>query len=541
MQLDATNIPFRAFTAPGRYLLQNTYQQQIINLGHRIRDEYMWDYPLLPGALIVFQQMASSREVKVSGKKQAVPRTVEWLNGAVTENFDGTVEYGFEQFLMRRAMDHNCIGRTVFHWKDGQPLRYLDPGFMYFNISERIWEYGLTQEKFPANELVFNHAIPLGGTGRFMSPVFEILPSAMMAWLIREHDAASADGRKIRDLILVGHKDIKEHIEKELINVAMSWSGANVTSNNVSVIAFDDMPQGMKAEDYIARFSIANIPPSFDIKMFYFLYANQIANNLGLSMRNFWNVETGTNRALEEVQEARQTTKGPAFFVRSEQRHMNRAPIKQFGPQTRMGFIEEVDSASKKVNAEVLKAYSESLKAFAEVFGGQINGDAFLAWLQSEDILPADLDLITDMGTMQNPDANATSQNPDEMSQEADQKPTPGISEVDDLDYGEITMTLGGDIIERREKVISINRILTEQYVKDQEFRQKTIEEHTPKLFIDALIAGRKENLSKFKQITKWPVELAEDAQDIQNHIDDLTDGHHRKIKILLDKVDYIE
>ena len=555
------NVPLNPiFIAPGRHRIaqMNRYAYQMITMGREVRDQHLWDYPILPGAINVFQQMIASREWKISGKDTAVSRAVDLINSSVTRKYDGTSEYGFEQLLLRQSLDWACLGRTAFQW-EGSTLQYLDPAYLYPEYDEQLnktmWRYSIFDETYDPNQLVLNHPKPIGAYGHFMAPLFPVYPTAMMSWLVREHDMASADGRKIRDIFIVYSEDLADQMKEAVESAAAVWSGANPADNGVSIVFVENPGEGMAANDYVARIGIANIPEKFDGREFNFLYANEIGNNLGMTLRQFWNIETGTNRALEDVQEARQVSKGPAFYVRSLQRAINACGVlAQINKRTRMGFIEEIDSASREINAKVLKAYSDALKSFAEVFGGTVNGDAFLAWLQSEGILPPDIDLITDIGQMQVQDQQITPQADDEVIKESDPEPSAALNDaatkikalsaavkekIDEdkaiegslLDYDEISVDLNVRVIERRKRIFSLQKAVHMDLEKTGYFDRKLASASIP-TFDDAMNKVRKSNIEKLKALKN----LEEDDEKLRERIlsDDMVD--YRQIKRMIDK-----
>lgn len=531
------------FSPPGfsnRHLVR-----QMLQFGREIRDVYLWQYPLLPGAVYTYQQMASGREWKVSGKNErGVAAAVEWLNSAQSINHDGVIDYGMEQFIRRRVLDYLCVGRTSFYWEQGKPLRYLDPVFLSYDLDNRKWQNSFTNEEYPVENLVINHPIPMGNSGYFLSPISFIIPTAMLAWLIREHDNAAANGRKIRDIIIVRGSELATQIANAVQTSVALWSGADPSKNDIPVV-FTETLDNVPVKDMITRLGIANIPENFNREGFQFEYVNEIGATTGLAIRHFWNSEKATNRALEEVQEARQSQKGPSAFVRSEQRLINQSGcLEQFGRNVRFGFIEEVDSQSQESRAKVIKLYSEALEKFALVFNGKVNGNAFLAWLQSEDLLPADLDLV-ELGTMIQsgalpiPDKGGSQQN-------SDNKPTPLSKSIDDeLDRDEISMDMNGKIVERRPKVIHIEHIIKKALLKDADFISNVEASNKEFTFEDALKASREEDYGKFKALVEqnpWrsmDSEIGEVVKSVKDkEFSDFTPQDHRNVHYLLEKLE---
>lgn len=535
---------FRFLNAPGIGVLHTSTASQMLYFGQQIRDELIWKYPILPGAVVTYIDMASGREWKISGPEIGVPRAIEWFNEAQVQTHDGIIEYGLEPFLRRRSLDHLALGRTMFTWSEGGPLRYLDPYEMTYQLENRSWYYGYSGESIPRDLVSINHPIPIGMTGSFISPLAFVIPTAMLAWLIREHDTAAADGRKIRDIILVLSEELAEQITKGVDQAVKLWSGANPADIGANVV-YAETQLNMPASDLVTRIGLANIPEGFDRNGFEFGYVNEISAALGIALRHFWNSEKATNRALEEVQETRQQFKGPSSFVRSEQRLYNRSGmLKQFGRRVRHSFIEEVDTQSRKVNAEVLELTSRALSVFAEVFGGNVNGDAFLAWLQQQDILPADLDLITDMGTV-NPDADNINEdgevtaNSDAMTvrdgskkKSLKAKPatkTPEKALADELEYGEITMNSSGQIVERRVKVFTVEKAIAEKHAEEIIERVRVEKPN----FQEALKRGRAQLVEKYAEVCEDNLDDPE-VKYLNSKQGEFSDDDYRRIQLYL-------
>lgn len=496
------------FNAPNFIKGSNSFHvNQMVRYGVDLRDNLVWQYPILPGALMTYQQIASSREIKVSGPTAiATARAIDWLNEAVCYNMDGSVDMGYSNIIKRRVMDYLCVGRTIYNLRDGE-LEYLDPANMrwVFNDTQPYWLHSYTGKQYLPEDLIINHPYPLGSSGWFLSPIIPIIPKAILAWLLDEHDRASADGRKIRDIIIAGSKELADTLATAMQQSIALWAGADVTRNGIPLAYLQSMPPSGAVQDMIGRVGLAEIPENFDRASFEFGYVNVIAANLGLALRHFWNSERATNRALEDMQEARQLQKGPNEFIRTEQRLVNSHPmgVRQFGQKTRMGFIEEADVQTKQTNAEVLKAYSDALLTFAQVFNGTVNGDAFLAWLQSEDILPADLELVTDLGTMVNPDQQPiTEGNPAQPTQKPANAMTSGSSKAKekstDLEYGEISMDMNYRIIERRLKPFSVPDMMMKEIQGDESYSKALTKPNFE--FLNLLEQAHRDNYAKFIQ-----------------------------------------
>lgn len=545
-------VPLQAFTAPGLFR-QRYAQNQMMRVGQDLRDRSLHEYPLLPGAIEVYQEMVTSREWKVSGSPRSVTRAIEWLNDAQTFKGDGTIDVGFAQHLNRRVLDHLCLGRTMFHHGEdaSKPLRYLDPVYMTFNLKARQWEDSLIRgQKFPVKEVVVNHPKPIGATGMWVAPLGPVIPTAQLAWLVREHDMAKADGRKMRDILVVHSEALAEEIGKQIETYISLQSGKfDPAKDNIPIAFVDNVPQGSSVADLFAYLELAKIPDHFDREQFAFSYANEIANLTGLTVRQFWNIEKGTNRALEQEMSKRQVTRGPAHFIRSEQRLLRRPIMAIFGRRTRFGFIEEVDTATKKIDAEVITLFTEALKAMVEVSAGRLDGTELLkslmGWFQSMGLLPPEINFSELFNAIQSSEPESIPDGEDEVIEESEKSPTPLPEQAarvkNVLDYGEITMSLDGVLLDYREKIFHIDQVLEKVVEEDVKTRVKS--EKTQESFKDLLTKAHEENAKAFLKIAKtnkWDEDDAASVDDILSHQDSFSGEDHRKIANLLLKVNKI-
>jgi len=468
---------------------------RMLEASQKLRDEQIWAYPILPGAITVFQQLASNREWKISGSPRAASRAVEWLNNAQVLSPTGFLYYGFEGWLKRRALDWIAVGRTACAVRkpEGSPLEYIDPTELRFrrrkpisqvtinpvSDNEQVWRYVIDGTDIRVSELFIDHALPVGGRDLFIAPVAAVLPSATLAWLLREFDTASLDGRRIRDIILTSSNSLSDALEEAILEIINVYAGADPSDIGVQVVTLNG-GAGVPVKDMVYRLGLANIPEAFDRKSFTFNYVNEIAAALGLAMRQFYNDESTTNRSLEQVQEQRQQAKGPSAFIRSEQRLINNSGmLKRFGAKTRFGFFEEVDAQSELNSANVLKLTAEALASISAVFGASIDADGYLAWMQSIGVIPAELEIMAGavLPAAQPTTGQSTS---DVASSDASAVPASGetiqsgdtpASQLnpskwleDALDYSEVTINQHGEIVERRSKVFTvIKAILTER------------------------------------------------------------------------------
>lgn len=477
-------------------------QRQVIEIGRQFRDEDYPRYPLLPEAIGVAQQLASSREWRIITTKansRGAGRAIDYINNAVTLNYyDGRVELGFPQFLRRRYLDYVTIGRTLAYWDVGKPLEYLDPAWCHFYLSpNREWHY-FNDQKYPESQVYVHHPVPKGGHGYFSSPLAPIIPTAMLAWLIREHDLASADGRKIRDIVAVGSKQAAKDMAQVVEEMMAIWDKPVTDSNQIPVLYVDTYGQ-MPVKDMFHRLGLANIPEGFDRERFDFYYANQISAGLGLALRHFWSKDEFTNRSLEEINEQRQAVKGPNIFIRTEQEMVNRSGmLKQFGPNLRFEFIEEVDVATRKARAEVLLSFSEAVKNLLEIGDPNFTMRTALAWGRHEGIMPPDLENL----------------------QEQVIRESEGLKSQE-LDYGEVAYNQDGLVVDQRNKVFQITDLIKSEIEAEKESAPKVI---------DIVGESRRFNADKFLEKSEGDSNVFGIADKVRNSYEGLTNEEHYAI-----------
>lgn len=457
----------------------------MLRFGQNIRDVQLWQMPILPGAVTIYQQLASTRDFTVTGKPRPAARAVEYLNMAQSiEPYTGMVYEGFEGFLKRRSLDYLSVGRTAManiQVNNKAKLNYIDPTYLFFNPDARrnrrfnspiqedelVWTY--FNDEYTRKQVIVDHPIPVGVTGLFVSPLSYVMPTAILSWLLREHDTASIDGRKIRDIILVGSDNLAEAIAEAVATQVSLWVGEDVSKVGIPIVSINNM-SGVPVSEQITTIGLSRIPENFDREEFTFDYVNQIAASLSLSLRHFWNNERTTNKALEEVQEQRQQQKGPAEFVNNEQKLINRSGfLNQFGGRVTMSFIEEVDLQSQLTNAQVLKDTATAVSIIQRVFGASLSLDAMLRWMQQIRVLPTDLELaqtntFSDTVIEEGQDDSRLPQNEEEV---IDTSVPPTEKSIPD--YDEVVLDSNHQLIEKRRKTFSIEKILEQEYVTEQQ------------------------------------------------------------------------
>lgn len=476
----------------------NITVNNILEAARAVRDRQLWELYILPEAVLVYQQLASSREWAVSGKVRSAQRAVEWFNGAISrDQVTGQTFYGFQQFEQRRALDAVVVGRTAFYApldeSSDEPLEYLDPTFLRFyrtkqfldktgvpevpRPDELVWQYQYARN-FRAGEIILDHLLPIG-TSFFQSPIVSVLRTARLYWLLNEHDNAALDGRKIRDILLVGNEQVGDALEAAIVQQIAAWSGADPAQLGIPVVGINN-PGGQPLANQIFALGLSKIPEAFQRDAFTNSFVNQVGAALGLSLRHFWNAEKGgTNRSIEEVAEIRQQQKGPNLWIKSEERTINNSGIlDRFGTgrnKVRFGFIEETDLSSRVTNAEVLSKTADAALKIAQMYGTTIAMDDFLAWMQNLGVLPFEMKLqsLTDTNaqTVLPSDTNNNTQGgttvegnkgPTAFSEGAQTDETTAKKAIH-IDYDQVTIDQDGHIVDRRFKIFSVLKVLIEE------------------------------------------------------------------------------
>lgn len=488
--------------------------QKLLEYGRELRDTMIWREPTMSGAVNVYAELSSSREWTVSGKPKPAARAVEFLHDAHCPDIDtGMYVKGFEGFLQRRAVDNVTVGMTAFlnrpiPGKKTTRMEYLDPTELVFGRqrqsstevlpNEKVWQYDGNEYRF--DQVFLNYALPVGAKGRFISPLTPVVPDMQLAYLIREHDTAALDGRRVRDVVLVGSDSAQQMLVNAILTQVALWAGADPAQTGVPVVSLN-LPSGTKIADMIHLLSLSRLPEEFNREEFMFTYVNKISSALGLALRHFWNNEKTTNKALEEIQEQRQQQKGPAEFVKKEERLINRSGIlNQFGGAVRFGFIEEIDAQSQLTNAQVLQATATALGQIATVFSAALSLEAMLDWMQSIRVLPAELELVDSTGehTLMTPDQQG--QKPGESTVQGNPSPSALPDREKEspkkvlkfkrspLQDGEVTINHKGEIIDHHYRVFAAATRIAEDTLKEDE------EETIGKVF-DELIQDERSRL----------------------------------------------
>ena len=464
-----------------------------LRFGAKLRDENFFKYPMIPNGVFTYQQIVSSREWALGGEVDAVFEALDMLNSIQSKNLQtGVIEYGFEAFQKRRAVDYLTVGRTAFGIasRGGRDfIQYLDPTRLYLDRQgetkakkgnyvfpvrpkEKAWVYD--GRRYAAQDIVIQHPLPLGAN-LFLAPLASIIPGATLAWLVRAHNMASLDGRKIRDILMVGSPTVKDAINEALKRLASIYEGAKVSEVGVPVIEINNM-SGVPIKDLFAMLGLSNVPESLDQKEYMEMFANNVSSLLGIALRHVWNDPTSGNRSVEETQLTREQEKGPSAYIRTEQRLINQSGFlnrDNEDNEVRFGFIEESDLLTLSVKAEVLKAYGEAALSFKAVFGVSLTLPSFMSWMKRIGAMPLDLELDEDAPAEEVAvDSGGELIGPDDTG-------VPGDSDVvameKSLRHGKIIIDRDGQIIGRRIKIFALPTIksLVSDAVKAREKEAK--------------------------------------------------------------------
>lgn len=388
--------------------------------GQALRDEWLWQFPILPGAVMTYIQAAVSREWTVTGTPRRAARAVETLNETRYMDATGEIHFGWQALQTRRVMDWLCLGKTAMVYPRTRGggrgyLQYADPTEFILTgdmpshadriLSKRtkppMTNTVYLNRRWRSDELLVNYAVAAGGAGMFGSPLLGILPSARLAYLIREHDQARADGRKIRDIFIVADEDMRDSLWDAIITNLKLWNGGSVTEHGVPIVAATTaggLADNIDVSKLFARLGLADIPDDLNRSEFWLDYANEIAALLGLSLRTFWSPQgQSSNRAVEKVAQERARRVGPSYYILSEERHLNYSGI--LGDRVRFQFIEEADTQLLKDRAAIAYQYAQAVEKLKASIP-ELSGRALMNWLQQLMVLPNDEDLLAEISTL---------------------------------------------------------------------------------------------------------------------------------------------
>lgn len=481
--IDALNL--KQFLHSGLYSFRKSSDhpgvREQLRRTQRLRDVEVWSFPIIPDAIGAYQDLVATHEWAVAGPLENALKAVDYYNQ--TEVYDlhnGAVYEGLETFLRRRVLDHLVVGRTAFglystSGRAGTRINYLDPTYLHLErreVSDRsrrtpvprretAWNYA-NIERYTPDNLFLNHPKPIG-TKYFVSPLESVVPYGRLGWLLNEHNTASLDGRKIRDILFVSNVDVYDGLLQAIKNVVALWAGADPTSDGIPVVEVSN-PNGADIKNLFSFLGLSSIPDKFEQGDFYNLVAVLTSGAIGLSLREFWQAQGYTNRSVEHVDLQRQQQKGPNAFIRSEQRLLNHRRItSQFGvgdERPRFGFIEESDVQTEETRAKVLKMHAETLKIMRESLGDSILPEEWIAWQQSLGSLPYGLTIQEDASDSVVVATDQTlNTDPDEERVEGQDS----IASLKSAPYGTVLVGREYDILDRRVKTFNGVSLVAQQ------------------------------------------------------------------------------
>lgn len=403
--------------APGAIALK-VQNNNAMKYGRMLRDQWLFQFPILPGAVTTYAQIVVSREWTVTGSPRRAAKAVEELNNTQFMDDLGTIHYGWHAFETRRVYDWLCLGQTAMLMPRGARgnlrgiLQYVDPTevdeivqsvsprdrIIRTNVSyekQKRWRY--LDQDWRRDEVIKTYSAPIGGSGYSPAPLLSILPTARLAYLIREHDLAATDGRKIRDIMIVANDALRDAFATAVAQAVELWNGGSAAEHGIPVVSAAANVLGESAIDVsklFGRLGLADVPEHLNRSEFWLDYAQEVSAVLDLALRSFWNDPRGSNRSLEKVTQERARRQGPAFFVLAEERAINNNGI--LGDRVRFGFVEEADLAMLKDRAVVAQTYADAIQKL-KVSIPEISGRALMSWLQQLDVLPRDEDLVNEI------------------------------------------------------------------------------------------------------------------------------------------------
>lgn len=380
-------------------------------VGKMLRDSWWQKFPLLPALVSSFMQIATSREWTVTGEPRRAARAVERLNTTVYVDTYGQLYEGWSAFAARRVIDWLMLGvNGMIVPNKVSPVQYIDPLEVQFIPQEnrpRVltgkgipkWEDYYYQEDYWDNtQIFFNHYMPYGSLGAIMAPLVPVIPLARLLYLVQQHDQASVDGRRIKDIFVVADDNIRDALEQALHDYIAMYSGEDPEKHGIPMVALNKrggFAEGEKVEDHIGLLGISNIPESLDREYLYDYAAIEFSALTGMQVTEWYHIKSGaTNRATERVNQERGRTKGPNYFCRQDQRFINNSKILN---RTHFAYVEEVDIQAQKDKAEVMLRLSEAIKNLNDSVGVALSPRSLVRWLQHLGVFPTDDYLIDDI------------------------------------------------------------------------------------------------------------------------------------------------
>lgn len=381
-------------------------------IGQKLRDDWWQKFPVLPSLVSSFVQVAVSREWTITGKPRVASRALERLNTAAYVDWYGQLYEGWSQFSARRIIDWLMLGVNGMIVPNGlAPIQYVDPMEVQHTprtsrprvLTSRTvpeWtDYTYNSAEWSNRQIFFNYYLPYGYIGAVMAPLIPAVPLARLLYLVEQHDMASVDGRKIKDIFLVADDNVSDALTQALQNyVSMQTGEFDPEKHGIPIVAMNKrggFSEGEKVADSISLLGISQIPEGLDRAQLYDFAAVEFSALTGMQVTEWWHIKTGANnRATERVNQERGRTKGPNFYCRQDQRFINNSGI--LG-NAHFAYVEEVDIQAQKDKAEVMLRLSEAVKNLQEAVGMAISPRSLIRWLQQMGVFPTDDYLIDDI------------------------------------------------------------------------------------------------------------------------------------------------
>jgi hypothetical protein len=398
--------------APGKTDLRGLRNSTVnLRVGQFLRDRWLQQFPLLPDMVSSFSQVAVSREWTVTGTPARAARSVERLNNAVYVDENGLLYEGWSAFTARRVVDWLTLGRYAMLLPSRtSPLQYVDPVEVTHQPAEtrsRVikrrgtpnWkDFHYAGETWGYDQLFQNHYLPIGAASA-MSPLVPAIPLARLLYLVEQHDMASVDGRKIKDIFIVADDNVRDALIDALHQYAVMQSeDFDPSKHGIPIVAANKRggsAEGERVEDLIALLGISKVPDGLDREALWDQAAISFSALSGMQVTEWYHIRTGAaNRATERVNQERGRTKGANYFVRQDQRFINNSGIMG---RTVFAYTEEVDVQAQKDRAEVMLRLSEAVKNLSEAIGMAISPRAMVRWLQQLGVFPTDDYLVDDI------------------------------------------------------------------------------------------------------------------------------------------------
>lgn len=422
-------------------LYTHRYAKHLQSMRH-LRDQWLHEFRVLPGAINSFIEITTSAEWMIVGPPKLSMEIRDQLIQSSFVDSMGIEHVGFEGLLNRMTFDWLTVGRCTALMRpelnrnlfssnplEGAWLTYLDPTFLepYVNENEQVvWRYkGLFQQEpqnYSQSRVLKNDSIVFGNSGLFLSKVFYLLPTAILDHYLKEHLTSQVDGRKVRDIFIVWSAQMVDAFA-DAINASIGLNaGVPGEEHNIPVVSINDLGgTNQKIDDLFTRIGLSEIPEVLDLREFTNMYVSEIAGTLGMLPSYFWSGDNSSNRAGEQVQQERQSLQGPAFFRRSLARTFNNSDLftTASGQRAYLQFEEEVDTLGQERRASTFKKTVETLDKLAGLLQKVANlesdgstpltPEAIITLLQRERMLHTDL-LVDDMLTISENAQNDTTE-----------------------------------------------------------------------------------------------------------------------------------